>query len=83
MGDRSLTNRNRRVKAKSSDEDVFFSSWFHLINLRLLGVSVYKNDQGIVNKEEANEADVPDTGGANTEKADGADVPDIDRADVE
>lgn len=44
---------SREVGVNSFHKDALFTLWFHLINLCLLGAGVYGDDQGIANKEEA------------------------------
>lgn len=93
-----MINRSRGVGAKSSNEDIFFSLWFHLINLHCSEVSVYRDNQSITNKEKIDrtdalntdgeakkkmdKADISDTGKINAEEVDRVDPPDISRADI-
>ena len=64
---------SKKVKAKSFDEDTFFTLWFHSINLCLPGAGVCKDDQSIANKKEAENTstgrvDKPATGGVDKEE---------------
>ena len=61
-----LIDRNRKVRAKFLDKKVFFFLCFLLINLRYFKFDICRNNQGIVNKKEANIADRPDIKRSNT-----------------
>lgn len=53
-------DESRRGGVISSDKDALFSLWFHLINLRHLGVGVFGDNQGRVDIEKAVRADEAD-----------------------
>ena len=69
---------SRGGKAISSNKNILFSLWFHLINLRCPGINMCGDNQGIIGKKKADETDEADGsgaggGGADAEKPDGAD----------
>lgn len=44
---------SREMGANSSDENIFFILWFHLIDVYLFGVGICGKNQGIVDKKKA------------------------------
>ena len=74
---------SRGMEANSFDQDVFFTLWFHSINLYLLGAGVCKDNQGTANKEEAENTSTGKVDKPSIGKADAKKNPDLSGANIE